>query len=142
MSMTTSANAQNISWLLGSFTERTPGVEQCIAVSSDGLLMATASTLDRASADKMAAIVTGLRSLADGASRILNTGGLSQVIIEMGTAYLFVASISGGASLGVVAGRDSDLGLVGYEITMLVQRVGTQLTPELITELKNSLAGV
>jgi uncharacterized protein len=139
---TTSATAQNINWLLTNFSQNTPGVEQCIAVSSDGLLMATASRLDRASADTMAAIVTGLRSLADGASRVLNTGGLAQVIVEMGTAYLFVSAISGGATLGVVCSRDCDLGLVGYEITLLVQRVGTQLTPELIAELKNSLAGV
>jgi uncharacterized protein len=137
-----SSQANNINWLLSNFVDKTPGVDQCIAVSSDGLLMATASRLDRASADKMAAIVTGLRSLSDGASRILNTGGLSQVIIEMGTAYLFVAAISGGASLGVVSDKDCDLGLVGYEIAMLVQRVGTQLTPELISELKNSLASV
>jgi uncharacterized protein len=135
-------SAQDVNWLLTNFATKTPGVEQCLAVSSDGLLMATASNLDRASADTMAAIVTGLRSLADGAARLLHAGGLAQVIIEMGNAYLFVVSISGGATLGVVCGRDSDLGLVGYEITLLVQRVGVQLTPELIAELKNSLASV
>lgn len=138
----TTAGAQNINWLLSNFLERTPGVEECIAVSSDGLLMASAATMDRASADKMAAIVTGMRSLADGASRVLHRGGLSQIIIEMGSAYLFVSAISGGANLGVVTARDCDLGLVGYEITLLVQRVGVQLTPELIDELKSSLIGV
>lgn len=139
---TTRMGAQDINWMLTNFSRNTPGVDQCIAVSSDGLLMATASNLDRASADKMAAIVTGLRSLADGASKVLNTGGLAQVIIEMGTAYLFVSAISGGATLGVVTARDADLGLIGYEITMLVQRVGTQLTPELVAELKSSLASM
>jgi uncharacterized protein len=141
--MTTNQHtAKDINWLLTNFSEKTPGVKQSIAVSSDGLLMATASNLDRAAADTMAAIVTGLRSLADGAARVLDSGTLSQVIVEMGTAYLFVAAISGGATLGVVCYSDCDLGLVGYEITMLVKRVGIQLTPELIAELKSSLAAV
>jgi hypothetical protein len=65
-----------------------------------------------------------------------------QVLIEMAEAYLFVSTISGGSTLGVVAGKQCDLGLVGYEIAMLVNRVGGQLTPSLVIELKNSLVGV
>jgi uncharacterized protein len=137
-----SKDAQNINWLLSSFVDQTAGVGQSIAVSSDGLLMAISSNLDRASADKLAAIVTGMRSLADGAARVLGKGGLNQVIVEMSDAYLFVAAISGGSSIGVVADRTCDLGLVGYEITMLVSRVGNQLTPDLIAELKNSLVAL
>jgi uncharacterized protein len=137
-----SKDAQNINWLLSSFVDQTAGVGQSIAVSSDGLLMAISSNLDRASADKLAAIVTGMRSLADGAARVLGKGGLNQVIVEMSDAYLFVAAISGGSSIGVVANRTCDLGLVGYEITMLVSRVGNQLTPDLIAELKNSLVAL
>jgi len=65
-----------------------------------------------------------------------------QVLIEMANAYLFVSAISGGSTLGVVTARDCDLGLVGFEITLLVERVGAQLTPTLISELKNSLVSV
>jgi uncharacterized protein len=140
MTTTLSSQVRNVNWLMTRFVSDTVGVEQAIAVSSDGLLMAISSNLDRASADKLAAIVTGMRSLSDGAARVLGKGGVNQVLIEMRQAYLFVASISGGSSLGVVAAKNADLGLVGYEITLLVQRVGSQLTPELITELKNSLS--
>ena len=140
MTSTTSNQARNVNWLMTRFVSDTMGVEQAIAVSSDGLLMAMSSNLDRASADKVAAIVTGLRSLSDGAARVLGKGGVNQVLVEMRQAYLFVAAISGGSSLGVVVSKDSDLGLVGYEITLLVQRVGGQLSPELISELKNTLA--
>jgi uncharacterized protein len=139
MTTTLSSQVRNVNWLMTRFVSDTVGVEQAIAVSSDGLLMAISSNLDRGSADKLAAIVTGMRSLSDGASRVLGKGGVNQVLIEMRQAYLFIATISGGSSLGVVAAKNADLGLVGYEITLLVQRVGTQLTPELITELKNSL---
>ncbi len=139
MTTTLTSQVKNVNWLMSRFVGDTVGVEQAIAVSSDGLLMAISSNLDRASADKMAAIVTGMRSLSDGAARVLGKGGMSQVLVEMHDAYLFIATISGGSSLGVVTSKSADLGLIGYEITLLVQRVGTQLTPELISELKNSL---
>jgi len=111
-----STEANNVNWLVANFVERTPGVEQAVAVSSDGL--------------------------SQGAAAELNKGPVVQVLIEMGSAYLFVSSISGGSTLGVVAVKNCDLGLVGYEIAMFVDRVGAQLTPSLVVELKNSLVGV
>jgi predicted regulator of Ras-like GTPase activity (Roadblock/LC7/MglB family) len=131
--------ASNVNWLMASFVDRTPGVEQAIAVSSDGLLLAMSTSADRASVDRLAAIITGMRSLAQGATVELTRGPVVQVLVEMASAYLFVSSIPGGSNVGVVARRDCDLGLVGYEIALLVDRVGAQLTPDLVTELKNSL---
>lgn len=140
--MTLSEQANNVNWLMSNFVQHTPGVEQAIAVSSDGLLIALSTDLDRAAADKLAAIITGMRALAHGAANELGKGQVAQVLVEMGQAYLFVSAISGGSTLGVVAARKCDLGLVGYEITMLIDRVGPQLTPALVTELKNSLVAV
>ena len=129
-----SESASNFNWLISSFLQKTPGVEQGVIVSSDGILMATAK-FDVKSAERVAAIVTGMRSLADGASKLLGKGTLQRIIIEMGTAFLVVAAISDGSAFGVVCDRRSDLGLISYEMTLLVDRVGTQLTPELVTEL-------
>jgi predicted regulator of Ras-like GTPase activity (Roadblock/LC7/MglB family) len=140
--MTLSDKANNVNWLMANFVRSTPGVDQAIAVSSDGLLIALSSHLERASADKLAAIITAMRALAHGAANELGKGQVLQVLVEMGQAYLFVSAISGGSSLGVVASRQCDLGLVGYEITLLVERVGAQLTPALVTELKNALVAV
>jgi hypothetical protein len=39
----------------------------------------------------------------------------------------------------VVAGSDSDVGLVGYEITLLTERFGDLLTPALISESRRHL---
>ncbi len=135
-----SVDAQNVSWLLGNFVSKTAGVQGAIGVSSDGLLMAISANLDRATADRFAAIVSGMRSLSEGASRTLAMGGLDQVIIEMRRGYLFISQVSGGSSLGVLAGRDADIGLVGYEMTLLVQRFGAVLTPSLIAELQGMLS--
>ena len=134
-----SHGVRDVNWLLDSFVRQTSGVEQAVAVSSDGLLMALSAQLRRSDADKLAAMISGLTSLAFSASRLLAKGPLRQVITEFDHGYLLVSSVSGGSCLGVVVPEDCDLGLVGYEATMLVQRIGALLTPELVVELKASL---
>jgi predicted regulator of Ras-like GTPase activity (Roadblock/LC7/MglB family) len=100
--MALSEKANNVNWLMANFVRSTPGVEQAMAVSSDGLLIALSSQLERASADKMAAIITGMRALAHGGANELAKGQVMQVLVEMANAYLFVSAISGGSTLGVV----------------------------------------
>jgi uncharacterized protein len=134
---TLSASATNFNWLMTSFVDNTVGVEQAVVVSSDGMLMALAN-VERHASDRLAAIVTGVRSLSEGASQLLKTGAMQNVIVEMRTAYLLVAAIGGGSSLGVVCKKNADLGLVGYEMALLTDRVGAQLSPDLVTELKRS----
>ena len=134
-----STEARDVGFLLSNLVEQTTGVEHGIAVSSDGLVIAMSDDLDRAKADRLAAIVSGLRSLADGAARTIERGGVRLVILEMEHGYLVVSMISHGSSLGVIAEHGCDLGLVGYEVTALVKKVGPKLTPELIRELKESL---
>ena len=136
-----SDDVRDVSWLLDHFVTGTLGVEQAVAVSSDGLLLAISTPLTRADADKLAATISGLTSLALTASRLLGKGPLQQVITEFGRGYLLVSTISDGSCLGVVAEQDCDLGLVGYESAMLMQRIGSLLTPQLIAELKISVPG-
>jgi hypothetical protein len=47
----------------------------------------------------------------------------------MAGGYLFVSSISEGAVLAVFADRYCDIGMIGYEMTLLAARVGYVLTP-------------
>ncbi len=54
---------------------------------------------------------------------------LTQTIFEMAGGYHFVTSVSRCATVAVHAGRECDLGLVGYEMTMLAERVGRVLDP-------------
>jgi uncharacterized protein len=56
--------------------------------------------------------------------------------VAMRQGFLFVSSISDGSCLGVVATRNCDIGLVGYQTTLLVERAGQVLTPALVAELK------
>lgn len=141
MRRTMSSQAQNVHWFLSSFTDSDPFVEQAIVVSADGLLMTMSADLDRAAADRLAAVVTGLRSLADGGGRVMGKGRVNQVIVEMDLGYLFVSATADGSAVAVVTDRRADLAAVGYEMTLLVERIGSLLTPEIVVELRQGLDG-
>lgn len=110
-----------------------------MAVSSDGLLIAGSDGLARADADHLAAIVSSLASVARSASRRYAFDGLKLIMIEMHRGFLLVSVMPGGSCLGVVSGSDSDVGLVGYEISLLAERFGDLLTPALISESRRHL---
>jgi len=137
--MQISTDARNVNWLLNSFVERVPGVSEAVVVSTDGLPMAVSQGLDRDAADRFAAVASGLIGLAYGAAGRFGGGAVSQIIIEMEHAFLFVTGISDGSCLAVVADASSDVGLVGYEMAVLVERCGGILTPELRAELQGAL---
>jgi len=48
-------------------------------------------------------------------------------------------SISDGSVLGVITDASCDVGLVGYEMALLVSRTEATLTPQLITEMRARL---
>jgi hypothetical protein len=134
-----SAEAANFNWLLGNFVKSVPGVRHTLVVSADGLLMAMSEELDRTEADRLSAIVSGLSSLTRGAARQLRAGSVRQAIVEMDELFLFTTNISDGSVLAVAAEASSDVGLVGYEMTLLVTRAEAAMTPQLVTEMRARL---
>jgi predicted regulator of Ras-like GTPase activity (Roadblock/LC7/MglB family) len=134
-----SADARNLNWLVGTFAKNTPGVAHAMVVSSDGLPVAVSQRLDRPRADQLAAIASGLVSLTQGASRCFEGGQVTQTVVEMDRGFLFVMSISDGSCLAVLAASSCNVGVVAYEMTVLVTRAGDVLTPSLRAELQASL---
>jgi predicted regulator of Ras-like GTPase activity (Roadblock/LC7/MglB family) len=120
---------QDMGWLLNNFANSVAGIAHVVAVSADGLLLAASRDLPEDRADQLAAITSGVVSLTDGASRMFNAGAVNQTIIEMDSGYLFLMSISDGSSMAVLAARSCDVGQVGYEMALLVERVGASLSP-------------
>lgn len=139
MSVNASTDRHEFGWLLGNFVHQTDGVREAVAVSSDGLLIASSDGLSRTEADHLAAIVSSLTSLGRSAARRYDFDGLKLVMIEMNRGFLLVSAIAGGSCLGVVAEGDCDLGLIGYEIASLADRFGALLTPSLISESRQRL---
>ena len=134
--MSIGEDAQQFNWMLNNFVKDTAGVTDAVAVSSDGLLMAKSNTLDEGGADQVAAIISGFVSLGQGATRCFGFDDLNQIIIAMKGGYLFVSAMGDAGCLGVVATPRCDIGNVGYQMAMLVDRCGEMLSPELVTELK------
>jgi uncharacterized protein len=134
-----SADARNLNWLVGNFARNTPGVAHAMVVSADGLPVALSERLDRPRADQLAAIASGLASLTQGASRCFQGGLVEQTVVEMDRGFLFVMSISDGSCLTVLATSSCNVGVVAYEMTVLVTRAGDVLTPSLRAELQATL---
>lgn len=129
-------------WLLVDFARDTPGVLRAIVVSADGLRLATSPGTDPALGDRLAAAASGLVSLGRGTAHLLESGPVTQTILEMAGGYLFVTAISYGATLAVQASRRCDLGVIAYEMTMLASRVEHVLTPApRNADLRADLAG-
>jgi predicted regulator of Ras-like GTPase activity (Roadblock/LC7/MglB family) len=124
------SSAQDLNWLITNFVERVPAVAHAIVVSADGLPLAFSDGFPPDRADQLAAVASGLSSLTQGASRVFEGGTVLQTVVEMEGGLLVVMAISNGSSLAVLAAPDCDMGLVAYEMTLLVERVGRALTPE------------
>ena len=116
-------------WLLDDFVKATPGVRHALVISGDGLRLAASRGVGTALADGLSAAASGLVSLARGAASLLDAEPVTQTIVEMAAGYLFATSVSQGSILVVHTERQCDMGLVGYEMTMLANRVGHVLTP-------------
>jgi uncharacterized protein len=57
----------------------------------------------------------------------------------MDLAMLFVMRVSDTSVLAVTTERPCDVGLVGYEMAVLVEKCASALTPGLVSELQTAL---
>jgi predicted regulator of Ras-like GTPase activity (Roadblock/LC7/MglB family) len=122
------SSTRDLTWLLDDLVERVAEVRQAVVLSADGLLIAASRGLSREDAEHLSAVAAGFQSLARGAGRHFGAGAVRQTIIEMDTVFLFVTAAGQGANLAVLGSEDSDVGLVAYEMAMLVTRVGQYLS--------------
>ncbi|GAA4619844.1 roadblock/LC7 domain-containing protein [Saccharopolyspora hordei] len=132
------AQPNQFGWLVTDFTERVPGVAHAVVVSADGLLLTASAKLPTDRADQLAAVASGLLSLTQGAARCFEAGNVSETVVEMERGLMLQMAISDGSCLTVLAAPDCDMGLIAYEMALLVERVGQILTPELRSQLQGS----
>ncbi|MER7279992.1 roadblock/LC7 domain-containing protein [Dactylosporangium sp. NPDC000244] len=118
----------SLNWLLDDLVDRVPSVQRSVVLSVDGLMIGASKGLSQEDAEHLSAVAAGFQSLARGAGRHFGGGAVRQTIIEMESAFLFVTAAGRGACLAVLAAADADIGLIAYEMAMLVQRVGQNLT--------------
>jgi predicted regulator of Ras-like GTPase activity (Roadblock/LC7/MglB family) len=121
------AGGSAFNWLLDDLVDRVPSVQQAVVLSVDGLQMGASHGLTREDAEHLAAVAAGFQSLARGAARQFGGGPVRQTVIEMESAYLFVSAAGRGACLAVLTDAGADIGLVAYEMAMLVTRIGENM---------------
>ena len=124
------SSMQDLNWLITNFAGRVPSVAHAIVVSADGLPLAFSDRFPKDRADQLAAVTSGLTSLTQGAARVFEGGTVTQTVVEMQRGLLLVMAISDGSSLAVLASADCEMGLVAYEMALLVESVGQALTPD------------
>jgi len=122
---------RTLDWFVSNFVRDVPGVSHAILVSTDGLLMASSAHLPADRAEQLAAVTSGLASLSCGAARLFGAGNVRQTIVEMDDGYLLSMGVGNGSYLAALASVSCDIGQVGYEMAVLVDRVGktVQATP-------------
>jgi predicted regulator of Ras-like GTPase activity (Roadblock/LC7/MglB family) len=116
-----------LTWLMDDLTERVPHVRHALVLSNDGLVTGASSSLDRATAEHLAAVSSGFQSLAKGAGRHFHAGGVRQTMVEFDDGFLFVTAAGDGSCLSVLSGVQADVGQIAYEMTLMVHRVGEHL---------------
>jgi predicted regulator of Ras-like GTPase activity (Roadblock/LC7/MglB family) len=127
--------------LLTRLIEAVPGARSAVLLSVDGLPKYWAG-LDDQQKDTLAALASSMCSLAQQVgARFGDAGsaGFRQVVTELGDIMLFVAAAAAGSALAVLAGRDVDPRIMGYEIERLVRQVPAHLSTP--SRLPNVSAG-
>lgn len=122
-------NQRDLGWMLDSFVERAPEVSHAIAISSDGLMVASTRNLPPDRADQLAATGSGLVSLLRGAAGFFEAGAVISNVTQLEGGFMFSMAFNDGASLLVLAAPSCDVGKVSYEMTELANRIGDVLTP-------------
>ncbi|MEV0346124.1 roadblock/LC7 domain-containing protein [Nonomuraea sp. NPDC050680] len=124
----TPGSGTDLDWLLDDLIDRVKEAEHAIVLSSDGLLMASSAALQRPDGEHLSAVASGLQSLAKGLSEHVRGGAVKQTVVELRSRFLIVTVAGERACLAVLCTQNADIGLVAYEMAMLVARVGQYLT--------------
>ncbi len=118
------AGASGLNWLLEDLVKRLAGAERAVALSADGLLLGRSASLDRENGEHLAAMASAFRSLARGVGTQFDKGLVQQTVVELEYGYLVVTEAGEGACLALLASENADLGMIAYEMNVIVQQVG------------------
>ncbi|MET0136504.1 MAG: roadblock/LC7 domain-containing protein, partial [Kibdelosporangium sp.] len=115
----------DLDWLLEDLVGRVVGARHAVVLSADGLLVGRSPALSKEDGEHLSAVASAFQSLARGTGRQFNGGRVRQTIVEMERAFLFVTAAGQGTCLAVLGEQDADVGLIAYEMNLLVKQVGS-----------------
>lgn len=117
----------DLDWLLEDLVGRVVGARHAVVLSADGLLVGRSKSLSKEDGEHLSAVASAFQSLARGTGRQFGGGKVRQTIVEMERAFLFVTAAGQGTCLAVLGEQDADVGLIAYEMNLLVKQVGSVL---------------
>jgi predicted regulator of Ras-like GTPase activity (Roadblock/LC7/MglB family) len=121
------SHAGELDWLLDDLGTRVAQIDKSVILSRDGLVIGASASLRREDAERLSAVASGFQSLATGVGQHFGGGAARQTIVEMEAGFLFVTEAGAGSCLAVLAAADADVGLIAFEMAVLVKRVGEHL---------------
>jgi uncharacterized protein len=128
--------SQDFAWLINGFVRRVHGVTHALVLSSDGFPLIASESMETDSAEQLAAISSGLLSLAGNAAALFDKGDCEQIVVRLRRGYFLFMGIGKGAGFGVLTSAGCDMKVVAYEMTQFVDKAGHVLTPQLRADLR------
>lgn len=122
------ATHSQLDQLLTGLVERVAEVNHAVVLSEDGLVVSRSTGFLRDDAERLAATASGLMSLSKGVSVDFRGGPVRQALIEMANCYLILSTAGSGAHLAVLTNQGADVGVVAYQMNMLVKKIGEHLS--------------
>lgn len=127
---------EDFAWLINGFVTRVHGVTHALVLSSDGFPLVVSDSMGTDESEQLAAISSGLLSLASNAAGLFDKGSCEQIVIRLSRGYFLFMGIGRSAGFGVLTGTGCDMKVVGYEMTQFVEKAGHALTPQLRADLR------
>lgn len=126
----------DFNWLIDDFVARVHGVTHALIMSVDGLPLASSSSVREDDAEQLAAISSGVLSLAHNSAALFDKGSCEQIVIRLTDGYFLFMGIGSGAGLAVLTSSDASMRVAAYEMTQFVENTGHALTPEVRADLR------
>jgi predicted regulator of Ras-like GTPase activity (Roadblock/LC7/MglB family) len=123
------AVSNKLGWMLDDALKM-PETRYAILLSADGLLMAHSEQIGLDDAERHAAGMSGLQSLARNTAEFCGDPDTAwrQTVTEFDGGYVFLVAAGPGAYLAVSASENVDMEAVSFRLQELVQRLGKELT--------------
>ncbi|OXM65152.1 MULTISPECIES: roadblock/LC7 domain-containing protein [Amycolatopsis] len=137
----TADTGQDFTWLINDFVRKVHGVSHALIMSSDGFSLTASDDMSTEEREQLAAISSGLLSLARNSAALFDKGTCEQIIIRLTHGYFLFMGIDAHAGLAVLTTSDCDMKVVAYEMTQFVSSAGHALTPETRADLRRVLTG-
>jgi predicted regulator of Ras-like GTPase activity (Roadblock/LC7/MglB family) len=117
-----------LGWMLDDALKM-PETHHAVLLSADGLLIAHSQRIERDDADRHAAGMAGLQSLARSTAEFCGNSRTTwrQTVSEFDGGYVFLVAAGPGAYLAVSTSEHVDMEAVSFRLQELVQRLGKEL---------------